>query len=222
MAKQTTPPLNHKRIGKLLDGVVDAVGLKLNQPQRDQLATHFLLLLKWNEKINLTSIRQPEEIATRHFEESLYLSRLLTPPRGVMVDVGSGAGFPGLPLKIVWPEVAAVLLEPNQKKATFLKEVVRNCRLEGVAVRTERLETVAHGDLAGWAALVTMRAVALTPKLLQGLRRLLQAGGQLALFVGLDAAAQLRHSHGILWEDPVALPNSEQRVILLGTAPVGS
>lgn len=199
----------------LLEQAAAELALNLSGHQVELLAKHFSLLLKWNEKINLTSIRKPEQIAIRHFEESLYLAKLLPPPAGLLVDVGSGAGFPGLPLKIVWPEVETVLLEPNHKKATFLKEVIRSCDLRGVEVRTERLEDAARRDLAGRAALVTLRAVAPTAEVLTGLSRLLAPGGQAAFFVGERAAAQLAHPE-FDWQPPQAIPHSERRVILIG------
>jgi 16S rRNA (guanine(527)-N(7))-methyltransferase RsmG len=207
-------------IRKLLGRAVSSVGVELKAFQMEQLETHFGLLLKWNQKINLTAIRKPREIAGRHFGESLFLSKLLPAPQGLMIDVGSGAGFPGLPLKIAWPGTAAVLLEPNHKKATFLNEVVRSCGLEGVEVRSERLEDAVQADLAGRAALVTMRAVKPSAELLQGLAKFLQPVGVAALFVGAADAASLTgpapSMPRVHWQAPVPIPQSEQRVILIG------
>jgi len=133
-----------------------------------------------------------------------------------MVDVGSGAGFPGLPLKIAWPGVETILLEPNHKKATFLKEVVRSCGLEGIGVRAERLESVARGDLAGRAALVTMRAVAPTPRALGDVMKLLSLGGQVALFTGEEGANKMPAPGNFQWHQRAAIPHSMQRVVLIG------
>ena len=203
-------------LADLLRGVVSGLELSLSSEQLWQLTTHFSLLLKWNEKINLTSIRKPEEIAKRHFEESLYLTKLLPQPGGLLVDVGSGAGFPGLPLKIVWPGVEMVLLEPNHKKATFLKEVIRSCGLGGIEVRAERLEDLPATQLAGRAALATMRAVAPTAAVLANLSRLLASGGRLALFVGEAALTALAARPGFAWQRPEPIPHSLRRVILTG------
>lgn len=198
----------------------------LNLRQMEQLETHFELLLKWNQKINLTAIRKPDEIAARHFGESLFLAKLLPAPKALMIDVGSGAGFPGLPLKIAWPETPAVLLEPNHKKATFLKEVIRSCGLEGIEVRAERLEEAASPEesgrstLAGRASLVTMRAVKPSTALLRDLAKLLQPGGIAALFLGAADAGSITHasapSSSFSWQSPAPIPESEQRVILIG------
>ncbi|HWP85106.1 MAG TPA: 16S rRNA (guanine(527)-N(7))-methyltransferase RsmG [Terriglobia bacterium] len=202
----------------LLRTAVSELDLSLTSRQFEQLATHFALLLRWNERINLTSIRNPAEIATRHFEESLFLAKILPPPDGPVVDIGSGAGFPGLPLKIAWPEVEVVLLEPSHKKAAFLKEVIRHCGLERVAVRAERLGSDAPAGLAGRAALVTMRAVAPAPALLQQMSQLLRAKGQMALFLGERDAAVVPQLAGMQWSLPLPIPHSLRRVILIGTA----
>ena len=223
----------------LVEGVVSGLGLRLSERQIEQLATHFALLVHWNRKINLTGLRRPEDIAVRHFEESLFLVKLLAqvgtclqacPERsrracapsnapelaGLLVDVGSGAGFPGLPIKIACPAISAVLLEPTLKKVAFLKEVIRQCGLEGIEARAERLEQAAHGDLAGRATLVTLRAVALTPELLADLKRLLAPDGRLALFLGEKDALALAASPEMQWESPAPIPHSERRVILMG------
>ena len=201
---------------KLLRAVALGLELDLSDRQIEQLTTHFALLVRWNQKVNLTALRRHEQIATRHFEESLFLAKLLPQATGLIVDVGSGAGFPGLPLKVVHSAMPIVLLEPNKKKTAFLKEVVRSCTLEGAEVRAERLSETARSSLAGRASLVTMRAVAATADVLNDLGRLLQKDGQIALFVGENDAAKLAKAPGFDWEEPVAIPHSERRVILTG------
>ena len=178
--------------------------------------THFALLVRWNQRMNLTALRRHEQIATRHFEESLFLAKLFPQATGLIVDVGSGAGFPGLPLKVAHSAMPIVLLEPNKKKAAFLKEVVRSCALEGAEVRAERLSEAVRGKLAGRASLVTMRAVAATADVLDDLGRLLQNDGQIALFVGENDALKLAKAPGFHWKEPVTIPHSERRVILTG------
>lgn len=209
-------------MGRLVAKAVLSLGRNLDQQQVEQLRTHFSMLVRWNAKINLTSLRRPEEIATRHFEESLFLAKLLPPPAGLLVDIGSGAGFPGLPLKIAWPSVETVLLEPNKKKATFLKEVIRHCDLRGIEVRAERLEEAIAKGLAGRASLATMRAVAATVELLADVRTLLIPGGRAAFFTGEREATALAKQAGFQWERPVPIPHSERRVILVGHGGDGS
>ena len=231
-------PPDHSSTGyiKLIERVLSELGLHLSERQTAQLAAHFSLLVHWNRRINLTSVRRPEDIAIRHFGESLFLVKLLRPETGLLVDVGSGAGFPGLPIKIACPAMTAVLLEPTTKKTAFLKEVIRHCELTGIEARAERLQDAVRdaiqdealhrdvGDLAGRAALVTLRAVALTPDLLSDLKKLLAPGGRLALFLGEKDALALAESpaespaksNDLQWESPIAIPHSERRVILVG------
>lgn len=203
----------------LLRKVASELALTLTNEQIQQLAIHFSLLLQWSRKVNLTSLCDPAEIARRHFGESLYLAKILPAPssqQSLMIDVGSGAGFPGLPLKVAWSETAAVLLEPNRKKAAFLKEVIRRAELKQAEVRTERLEEASRGELRQKASLVTMRAVAGSEELLENMRNLLRVGGQIALFLGAQDAANLAQGPGFMWDSPILIPGSQRRVILLG------
>jgi 16S rRNA (guanine527-N7)-methyltransferase len=199
-----------------LERALHSVAVHVSAEQRQRLAKHFELLLTWNQKINLTSILRPEDIAHRHFSESLFLTTMIAAPTGLMVDVGSGAGFPGLPLKVVWEATHSVLLEPNQKKASFLKEVIRQSNLSDVRVMTDRLEAAASGPLGHQAQLVTMRAVAIDESVLEQLTGVVAQGGRLALFLGDEDAQRITRSNLVHWEGVTTIPNSEKRVILLG------
>src|ERR1700732_3192820 len=99
--------------------------LGVNEQQVLQIQQYMGLLLKWNEAVNLTAIRDPLEILYRHFCESMFAASVVSLDNGRLADVGSGGGFPGLPLKIVRPELGLFLVESNVKKATFLAEAVR-------------------------------------------------------------------------------------------------
>src|SRR5260370_32805383 len=94
-----------------------------------QIQQYIELLLLWNKKVNLTAIRDPLEILYRHFCESMYAAGAIPIENGRLADVGSGGGFPGLPLKIIRPGLSVFLVESNLKKATFLAEVIRELRL---------------------------------------------------------------------------------------------
>ena len=106
-----------------------------------QLSAYLDLLVKWNHRTNLTSIRDPEEIVRRHFGESLFVARHL-PECETLLDLGSGAGFPGLPIQLVRPELRVTLAESQHKKASFLREAVRTLGLatEVWGARAEKLE----------------------------------------------------------------------------------
>ncbi len=110
-----------------------------------QLQTYLDLLLRWNARINLTAIRDPEQIVTRHFGESLFAARVLRSagalaPERPLADIGSGAGFPGIPIKLFAPELHVTLIESQNKKATFLREVIRTLGLSHIVVHCGRAE----------------------------------------------------------------------------------
>ncbi|WP_263366863.1 16S rRNA (guanine(527)-N(7))-methyltransferase RsmG [Edaphobacter bradus] len=106
-----------------------------------QLSAYLDLLLKWNARTNLTAIRSPEEIVRRHFGESLFAARNLGDP-DTLLDLGSGAGFPGLPIALLRPEICVTLAESQNKKATFLREAVRTLALPNVEVWAARAESL--------------------------------------------------------------------------------
>src|ERR1039458_6806634 len=105
----------------------------------EALQRYLDLLLRWNARVNLTAVRDPEKIVTRHFGESLFAARILLPGRegaaaSTLADVGSGAGFPGVPMKLFAPQLELTLIEAHSKKAVFLREVVRSLGLDCVEV----------------------------------------------------------------------------------------
>jgi 16S rRNA (guanine527-N7)-methyltransferase len=182
------------------------------------------LLLRWNARINLTAIRHEEEIVTRHFGESLFAARHLFPARTAcgqppsarvrLIDVGSGAGFPGLPIKIWAPDLEVTLIESNQKKATFLRELARTLTLTNINVFPGRAEAYPNPP----ADVVTLRAVEHFDTTLPIATRLVAPGGRLALLI---SQAQLTRIHaltpGFAWPPPRPIPLSSSRVLTIGT-----
>ncbi len=181
------------------------------------MAAHFELLLRWNDRMNLTAVREPEEILRRHFLESLQALKVVKFGPGVLYDVGTGPGFPGMPLKAARPEIELFLVEASQKKAAFLKEVVRTAGLERVHVKAIRVETLLERselELADW---VTMRAVGGVATLVPLLRRLLVPHGQILLYLGENDAGEVRNNiGGFNWHPLFKIPGAERRVILVG------
>src|ERR1700760_1027569 len=100
--------------------------IQVTDQQIVYIQEYIRILLQWNEKLNLTAIRDPLEILHRHFCESMFAASALPLETGRLADIGSGPGFPGLPLKILRPELQVFLVESNIKKGTFLAEVIRN------------------------------------------------------------------------------------------------
>lgn len=121
----------------LADGVA-ALGLAISQTAQTRLLQYLVLIRKWNRVHNLTAVREPEIMLTRHLLDSLAVLPHITGPR--IVDVGSGAGLPGIPLALVRPDWQVVLLESNHKKAVFLQQARIELQLENIEVATERVE----------------------------------------------------------------------------------
>lgn len=183
----------------------------LSDAQLGQISTYLDLLLKWNARLNLTAVRDQENIVTRHFGESFFAARRLLPAAGA-IDVGSGPGFPGLPMRIYRADLPLVLIESQSKKATFLKEVVRALGLHDVEIFSGRAE-----DFAGRADLVTLRAVERFSAILPVAAGLVQPGGRLALLIGASQINEARTTlPGYLWGDPIVIPGSASRVVLAG------
>ena len=137
------------------------------------------LLLKWNQKINLTAEKDPEEILKKHVFDSLQYSRAIELGFRVM-DIGSGAGFPGIPLKIIFPELQLVLVESQRKRCSFLETVVRDLEMEQVKVFNARAEDIL-GNQAGQFDLVIFRAVSGVQECLNLSERFLPSGGRVVL-----------------------------------------
>lgn len=200
-------------------GLLEPFGVTLDERGLELTGRYVDLLLRWNRAVNLTGVDQPDEIVTRHFGESLYLTTF-APRSGPLLDVGSGAGFPGMALKIIWPEIQVVLLEPIAKKRAFLKEVARACEFRKVEVSGERVEQFceSHGGEFGT---VTVRAVGDFERVLRAARKILGEAGRLYAWLTRAEAARLakdvREFEGLFsWEEPAMLPLSHSRGIWTG------
>jgi 16S rRNA (guanine527-N7)-methyltransferase len=206
--------------------------------QLRDISTYIDILLRWNARINLTAIRNEEEIVTRHFGESLFAARQLFPkvypvssvppvvkdfafdvagfqspkPALGLADLGSGAGFPGIPIKLWAPHVAVTLIESNHKKATFLREVVRSLALKNVDIENARAETLPSSSFT----IVTLRAVERLNDVLPTAAGLLTPHGRLALLI---SSSQVESVHAALphfnWNKPIPIPQSTSRQLLM-------
>jgi 16S rRNA (guanine527-N7)-methyltransferase len=212
------------RIAKLLEpflGNEDHVRAKV-QEMLPRISMYIDILVRWNARINLTAIRDPEEIVTRHFGESFFAARYLFPDTALakaddslvrVADVGSGAGFPGLPIKLWAPGVALTLIESNQKKATFLREVARALNLTDIHIQNVRAETL---DPAQYDV-VTLRAVERFSDVLPVVAQILAPSGRVALLISSAQEDTARSAlPGLIWQSPLPVPASRSRVLLLG------
>jgi 16S rRNA (guanine527-N7)-methyltransferase len=178
----------------------------------ESVSVHLDLLLRWNQRINLTGLRTLEAMVERHFGESLFVARHLLARDSALgvIDLGSGAGFPGLPIKYWSPMIPLTLIESHGKKATFLREVCRTLpHLADVAVLNVRAET-----LAQQADLVTMRAVERFDQALPAAVSLVAHGGRLALLIGESQRDQALSLLPPGNTSAIPLPSSQQRILL--------
>jgi 16S rRNA (guanine527-N7)-methyltransferase len=155
------PTLPNDRIAALLTPYLQ--GATLPQTVIPQLSAYLDLLLKWNARTNLTAIRDPEQIVRRHFGESLFTGLQLLPrlqPGATLLDFGSGAGFPGLPIQLLLPDLHVTLAESQHKKASFLREAVRTLNL-ATEVWSDRVESIPSTRLFD---VITLRAVDRMPE----------------------------------------------------------
>ncbi len=181
---------------KLLKEIQNLTGLKLSARQAAAFQRYELLLMEWNARFNLTAVRDVEGVRTKHFLDSLTCMQAWreTPP-AKLSDVGTGAGFPGIPLKIVLPAMQLTLVESVGKKADFCRLVVRELDLEKVQVVQARAEDLgqqkAHREQYDWAV---ARAVANLPVLVEFLLPLVRVGGGMLAQKGEGGPAEAQQA----------------------------
>lgn len=224
----------------------------LSPSQLDQISTYIDLLLRWNARINLTAIRDPEQIVPRHFGESFFLARHLFPEPGVesdrsklqaqssklvhVLDLGSGAGFPALPIKIWAPHIHLTLIESNHRKAAFLREVARTLTLTNIDVIAERAESLlarlpkahpigrphskadepAPKVAFSLADAVTFRAVERFGQILPVAATFLAPNARLALLMSAPQLEELKSIPSMTWQS-IHVPQSHSRLLVMGT-----
>jgi 16S rRNA (guanine527-N7)-methyltransferase len=177
-----------------------------------RFATYLSLILRWNKRLNLTAIRDEEDILRRHFVESIFCARALPAGIRTLLDFGSGAGFPGLPIALCRPEITVTLSESNGKKAALLKEAVRTVGI-GSRVHAGRAETLSETFNC-----VVLRAVDRMERATEAGARLVAPAGWLALMTTSGDLAKLQAVAGeaYCWNELLKLPGSEERVLALG------
>jgi 16S rRNA (guanine527-N7)-methyltransferase len=208
-----------KSVGRRLDEILNELGMEpLDPVQSKSFEDYFLLLNRWNARVNLTSIRDEEGILRRHFVESIACARAL--PSGILnlLDFGSGAGFPGVPIALCRPEIAVTLAESQGKKAAFLSEAVRmlgvNAKVH--SGRAEVLHTVFD--------CVTLRAVDKMEVAVQAAAHLVRSGGGVGLMTTGKALMALKSVIGeeFSWSQVISLPGGEDRILALGVRKISS
>jgi 16S rRNA (guanine527-N7)-methyltransferase len=196
-----------------LNELLSAAGLDpLDSGTAERFADYYALLQRWNARTNLTAVRSEESILSRHFVESIAAARALPTGISTLLDFGSGAGLPGIPIALCRPEIAVTLAESQGKKAAFLQEAARTLGVR-VDIHSDRAES-----LTTQFDCVTLRAVDRMNLAVQAASRLLHPGGWLALMTTEGEVESLQASCGqeFVWMSPLPLPGSDHRVLLLG------
>ncbi len=201
---------------KLAEQVFQQVNVRLNKRQQAAITRYEQELLDWNSRFNLTAIRDVESIRVKHFQDSLTcLLAMRDTPVDRVIDVGTGAGFPGLVLKIAYPNMQLTLVESVGKKAEFCRHISRVLSLENVQVLQERAEVVgrmaAHREQYDWAI---ARAVAAMPTLVEYLLPLVRIGGGMIAMKGESAPVE-----AVASEHALKLLGGELRQLMPVTLP---
>lgn len=171
----------------LLQQNAKQLGIALSDTQLDQFACYQKELLAWNTKINLVSEKSAADIVGRHFLDSLTALQFIDTQQARVLDIGSGAGFPGLPLKIARPTLELFLMESNRKKVSFLKHIIRELKLEGISVAHQRAQSLIKNKI--WHEffdIVISRAAFHLPELISFSAFFLAPGGRFIALKGED------------------------------------
>jgi 16S rRNA (guanine527-N7)-methyltransferase len=209
-----------------IQDVAQAVGVPLNEAQAGQLLRYRDLLIEWNARFNLTAITDDEAILTRHFADSLTALHAFKPAAGqTLLDMGAGAGMPGIPLKIAQPDLDVTLMDSTGKKVTFCQVVIDDLKLTGIRAVKERAEEAAHKPAyREQFDVVVARALAPMPVLVEYLLPFVRVGGCCVAMKGSDAASETEQAArgiqtlgGALARiEPVTLPGlTDQRALVV-------
>jgi len=205
--------LSTKQLTQHLVRLAPHFGLLLTDSLLEKLSLHYQLLLKWNQKVNLIAIGAPAEVAQFHYLESLFGAKAIAPGIRTLIDVGSGAGFPGLPLALARADLWVTLIESKRKKAVFLMEAVRQLGLSNAAVFNGRFEDYEERDFEALTCRALDRMGSQIPKLMV-------KGGkhcrQLIFFCSSKLASQIEKQTLPPWSpDRIPIPLSKDRFLVL-------
>lgn len=200
-----------------INEVLCSCGLECDSTLLGRVETYLRFLAKWNAQMNLTAIQAPLEMLKILLAESFFAAEVVGDPRGPILDIGSGAGIPGLALAVYHPELDVILLEPRKKRAAFLTALRRQLGLTRVAVWNRRLEECDASCFPELPTLLTMRAVGDVKRVVERGIGLLRGSRQVLLFSSLQAAkASIEGIRGICWRRPSIVPWNPEHVLILG------
>ena len=200
-----------------VENILGQYGIVCEGRVAERVRVYLGLLEKWNRKVNLTGFRDRMRVLRELFAESFLASPLLKKDDGPLLDVGSGAGFPGMALKVYRPELEVYLLEPRRKRASFLDTVRRELALAGVRVVCKRLEECQPTDFAVLPRTVTLRGVGAIGEKLAWCDRLTRGWGKAVLFTSRPVwQKEIQGVAGVEWSVPIKVPWSKQRLVVSG------
>lgn len=179
------------------------------------IKTYIELLLKWNRSVSLTTVTNVDDILRFHFGESLFALPMLPVEKSRLADVGSGAGFPGIPLAMARLSLDVTLIEPNAKKFAFLNEVIRQLALANISAVRARTSDLHFSNER--FEIITARAVGQFDGLIGWAKAKITPGGKLLLWLGGEDAKQISVDARFEWSGPVRIPQSDRRFVLTGS-----
>jgi 16S rRNA (guanine527-N7)-methyltransferase len=199
----------------LVEATLHPYGAVIQSATADRVRAYIALLLKWNKTISLTTVTDPVEILRFHFGESIFAASVVGFEKSRLADVGSGAGFPGVPLAVIVPSLIVTLIESNAKKCAFLSEVVRELQLPNTTVFRGRME----GFLMGSEPLdfIAARALGQFDKLLAWSNEHIAPSGKAVLWLGEADSREISLNRNWDWDRPTLIPGSERRYLLIGS-----
>lgn len=211
----------------MIETLVNALAkenVTLNDTQISQFEKYFQLLIEWNKKMNLTAITEPKEVAIKHFYDSItFLFHTDIKEYGKVIDVGTGAGFPGIPLKIMRPDIQLTLLDSLNKRLIFLQEVCDNIGIDAEIIHKRAEEGGRDKNLREKFDIATSRAVANMNTLSEYLMPFVKVKGKMVAMKGKNGAEELENAKGaiktlngeIVKCDEFLLPNGDERTIIV-------
>jgi 16S rRNA (guanine527-N7)-methyltransferase len=201
---------------KVIKAELSAYGVQAPASLCDQIRRYIELLLRWNAKISLTAVTDPLEVLRFHFGESMFAASVVEMKSGRLADVGSGAGFPGVPLKLLEPALEVTLIEASAKKAAFLGELMRQLDLYDTDILRMRMEAVTSQSAC--YQFVCCRAVGRLSDVIAWARTSLCERGSIVLWTTPETASSVVKMDGFEWHEPVPIPGTKKRVVLVGAS----
>lgn len=212
------------QITDFLNDALNKMGLTITAQQQRQFESYFSLLIQWNEKINLTRITDPEQVAIKHFADSLSVAKYFEIAQNAkVVDIGTGAGFPGIPLKIFRPDIELTLLDSLNKRLTFLQQVCTQLNINAQLVHTRAEQGGRDENLRESFDVVVSRAVARLAVLCEYCIPYVKVGGAFIAMKGAETDAEIQEAQNAVnllganveKIEKFTLPDSSKRAIIV-------